>query len=112
VSPAYHRMHHNRADVRGVNLGTVLVIWDQLAGRAVVPHRGAVPVPTGLAGRPVPVEQALVGQRMWGGLPLLVRQLLEPLGPSAPAPSITPSPAVTWSTNELVGVGVGGVASA
>ena len=62
VSPAYHRLHHDRDDRRGVNLGTVLVVWDVLAGLAVFPARRRdrefVPVPTGLAGRPLPVEQA------------------------------------------------------
>ncbi len=37
VSPAYHRLHHDRDDRRGVNLGTVLVLWDVLAGLAVFP---------------------------------------------------------------------------
>ena len=55
VSPAYHRLHHDRDDRRGVNLGTVLVLWDVLAGLAVFP--GGEPVRTGLAGRPLPVEQ-------------------------------------------------------
>jgi sterol desaturase/sphingolipid hydroxylase (fatty acid hydroxylase superfamily) len=76
VSPAYHRLHHDRADTRGVNLGTVLVLWDVLAGLAVFPERGAAPVATGLAGRPVPVEQE-AGGRGWAGL--LARQLGEPL---------------------------------
>jgi sterol desaturase/sphingolipid hydroxylase (fatty acid hydroxylase superfamily) len=61
VTPAYHRLHHDRDDRRGVNLGTVLVLWDVLAGLAVFPTRrrepGSLPVPTGLAGRPLPVEQ-------------------------------------------------------
>jgi sterol desaturase/sphingolipid hydroxylase (fatty acid hydroxylase superfamily) len=105
VSPAYHRLHHNRADVGGVNLATVLVIWDQLAGWAVMPQRGSVPVPTGLAGRPVPVEQALVGQRTWGGLPLLARQLLEPFGSRVPEPDAAPSAAIACSANELIGAG-------
>ena len=39
VSPAYHRLHHDRDDRRGVNLGTVLVLWDVLAGLAVFPDR-------------------------------------------------------------------------
>ncbi len=43
VSPAYHRFHHDRADRRGVNLGTVLVVWDVLAGLAVFPARGPGP---------------------------------------------------------------------
>jgi sterol desaturase/sphingolipid hydroxylase (fatty acid hydroxylase superfamily) len=95
VSPAYHRLHHDRGDRRGVNLGTVLVLWDVLAGLAVFPTiaRGAHrsdrcappagggpgrrvgplgPVPTGLAGRPLPVEQEAgatiartMGRQLW-----------------------------------------------
>jgi hypothetical protein len=40
-----------------VNFGFVLVCWDQLARHALFPSPGT-PVATGLAGRPVPVEQA------------------------------------------------------
>jgi sterol desaturase/sphingolipid hydroxylase (fatty acid hydroxylase superfamily) len=84
VSPAYHRLHHDRDDRRGVNLGTVLVLWDVLAGLAVFPARRRdagvaptpvplpVPVSTGLAGRPLPVEQAsgagivrTMGRQLW-----------------------------------------------
>jgi sterol desaturase/sphingolipid hydroxylase (fatty acid hydroxylase superfamily) len=76
VSPAYHRLHHDRDDRRGVNLATVLVVWDVLAGLAVFPTRrrapGSAPVPTGLAGRPLPVEQVAgaglvrtMGQQLW-----------------------------------------------
>ena len=96
VSPAYHRLHHDRDDVRGVNLGTVLVVWDVLAGLAVFPapavrRRAAasdrvagsvagrvsvpVPVPTGLAGRPLPVEQE-TGARM---VRTMARQLWWPV---------------------------------
>jgi sterol desaturase/sphingolipid hydroxylase (fatty acid hydroxylase superfamily) len=60
VSPAYHRLHHAAVflDDRGtVNFGFVLVCWDQLIHRAVFPD-GTAPVATGIAGRPVPVEQA------------------------------------------------------
>jgi sterol desaturase/sphingolipid hydroxylase (fatty acid hydroxylase superfamily) len=59
VSPAYHRLHHaaEAADARStVNFGFVLVCWDQFIRRAVFPSGGA-PIATGLAGRPVPVEQ-------------------------------------------------------
>jgi sterol desaturase/sphingolipid hydroxylase (fatty acid hydroxylase superfamily) len=85
VSPAYHRLHHDRDDRRGVNLGTVLVLWDVLAGLAVFPERGADPVPTGLAGRPLPVEQA-AGGAWWAWAPTLVRQLSSPVaGAGAPA---------------------------
>ena len=80
VSPAYHRLHHDRDDRRGVNVGTVLVVWDVLAGLAVFPEHGrspaGAPVPepvaTGLAGRPVPVEQEsgagwarTMGRQLW-----------------------------------------------
>ena len=75
VSPAYHRLHHDRADERGVNAGTVLVLWDVLAGLAVFPGRdgaSAAATATGLAGRPVPVEQeagaglvATMGRQLW-----------------------------------------------
>ena len=82
VSPAYHRLHHDRDDRRGVNLGTVLVLWDVLAGLAVVPtavpdvaatrERGSELVRTGLAGRPLPVEQEpgaglvrTMGSQLW-----------------------------------------------
>ena len=76
VSPAYHRLHHDRDDRRGVNLGTVLVLWDVLAGLAVFPtcrcDAAFVPVPTGLAGRPLPVEQVAgagmvrtMGRQLW-----------------------------------------------
>lgn len=59
VSPAYHRLHHDKdVGARGaVNFGFVLVCWDQLARRAVLPDTTTT-VPTGIAGRPVPVEQA------------------------------------------------------
>src|SRR3984957_9432968 len=59
VSPAYHRLHHVAVflDDRGtVNYGFVLVCWDQLIHRAIFPTAGDVAA-TGIAGRPVPVEQ-------------------------------------------------------
>jgi sterol desaturase/sphingolipid hydroxylase (fatty acid hydroxylase superfamily) len=72
VSPAYHRLHHDRDDRRGVNLGTVLVLWDVLAGLAVFPAEWGQPVATGLAGRPLPVEQEAgaglartMGRQLW-----------------------------------------------
>ncbi len=46
VSPAYHRLHHDRA-VAGLNLGVVLTVWDVVAGRALFPVPGAAPRPTG-----------------------------------------------------------------
>jgi sterol desaturase/sphingolipid hydroxylase (fatty acid hydroxylase superfamily) len=98
VSPAYHRLHHDVGDVRGVNLGTVLVLWDLLARRAVFPARDAEPVVTGLAGRPVPVEQAIDA----GGLiSTLVRQLGEPVwgAPSHPTPVPAGVPTLSGATN-------------
>lgn len=80
VSPAYHRLHHALDGPAGINLGIVLTVWDRLAGRARFPIRGEPAVATGLTGRPVPVEQ----DRAAPGPPaLLVRQLLEPFGPTA-----------------------------
>jgi sterol desaturase/sphingolipid hydroxylase (fatty acid hydroxylase superfamily) len=105
VSPAYHRLHHDRDDRRGVNLGTVLVVWDVLAGLAVFPrarrHAASVPVATGLAGRPVPVEQVPGA----GIVRTMGRQLWSPVwsaGPPAFAPELTPVP-----TPELVGAATG-----
>jgi sterol desaturase/sphingolipid hydroxylase (fatty acid hydroxylase superfamily) len=77
VSPAYHRLHHASSPVEGrqaVNFGFVLVCWDRMAGCAVYPF-GSQPVPTGVAGRLVPVEQAAVPTR----LPhVIIAQLIQP----------------------------------
>ena len=56
VSPAYHRLHHDREN-QAVNLGVVLTVWDVLTRCAVFPARGDAAARTGLDGRPVPVEQ-------------------------------------------------------
>jgi sterol desaturase/sphingolipid hydroxylase (fatty acid hydroxylase superfamily) len=76
VSPAYHRLHH-APDVQGANLGVVLTIWDVLAGFARFPSGSKVVGRTGLAGRPVPVEQE---GRSPTALLLLAEQLIEPFG--------------------------------
>jgi hypothetical protein len=91
VSPAYHRLHHDRAN-QAVNLGVVLTIWDVLARCASFPARGDAVGRTGLDGRPVPVEQD--GSAAPGPI-LLVEQLIEPFqatpalpkrtGPAGPA---------------------------
>ena len=76
VSPAYHRLHHARVplDSRGtVNFGFVLVCWDQMARRAAYPTRGEA-VATGIAGRPVPIEQAARG----GAWRVVLTQLAQP----------------------------------
>jgi sterol desaturase/sphingolipid hydroxylase (fatty acid hydroxylase superfamily) len=60
ISPAYHRIHHSATGRLDINLGTVFAIWDTLSRRAVFPARtpDRAVIPTGLAGRPVPVEQS------------------------------------------------------
>jgi sterol desaturase/sphingolipid hydroxylase (fatty acid hydroxylase superfamily) len=62
ISPAYHRIHHRATGRLDINLGTVFTIWDVLSRRAVFPAAGTAAgrnvVPTGLSGRPVPVEQS------------------------------------------------------
>lgn len=57
ISPVYHRAHHRPVGRLDINLGTVFSIWDVVSGRAVFPKRGTTAAPTGLAGRPIPVEQ-------------------------------------------------------
>lgn len=62
VSPAFHRLHHSSAEVMGMrtaNFGFVLSVWDRLEGTAIFPN--GAQVRTGIAGRPVPVEQATSG---------------------------------------------------
>jgi sterol desaturase/sphingolipid hydroxylase (fatty acid hydroxylase superfamily) len=58
ISPAYHRIHHAATGRLDINLGTVFAIWDFLSHRAVFPSPGRPTIETGLAGRPVPVEQS------------------------------------------------------
>lgn len=76
ISPAYHRIHHRATGRLDINLGTVFTFWDLLTRRAVFPAAAAwQPAPvTGLAGRPIPVEQA--GRLRLGRTMLL--QLAEP----------------------------------
>jgi sterol desaturase/sphingolipid hydroxylase (fatty acid hydroxylase superfamily) len=61
ISPAYHRIHHHATGRIDINLGTAFAMWDMMTRRAVFPVSGAATAPTGLSGRPVPVEQAAVG---------------------------------------------------
>src|SRR5215469_7470438 len=74
VSPAYHRVHHS-LEAQRVNLGVVLTIWDVLAGYASFPGRGDASERTGLAGRPIPVEQDASASPAFL---LLAEQLIEP----------------------------------
>ena len=75
VSPAYHRIHHSIGGPDGANLGIVLTVWDVLARRAVFPRAGDPVCRTGLAGRPLEVEQAQVRSRP---VSLLAAQLVRP----------------------------------
>jgi sterol desaturase/sphingolipid hydroxylase (fatty acid hydroxylase superfamily) len=77
ISPAYHRIHHAATGRLDINLGTIFTIWDTLSHRAVFPARAVdqEAIKTGLAGRPVPVEQS--GPRPRLGRTML-SQLAEP----------------------------------
>jgi sterol desaturase/sphingolipid hydroxylase (fatty acid hydroxylase superfamily) len=75
VTPAFHRLHHSVDGRIDVNMGTILSVWDGLAGCAVFPSPDWTPIATGLRRRPVPVEQA--GTRPAYGR-RLVAQLAEP----------------------------------
>jgi sterol desaturase/sphingolipid hydroxylase (fatty acid hydroxylase superfamily) len=88
VSPAYHRLHHAAVPLDGittVNFGFVLVCWDRLAGLALQPSVGE-PVATGIAGRPVPVEQS-AATRPWGFPRLVLTQLAQPFRVRSPIDS-------------------------
>lgn len=74
VSPAYHRLHHD-PDRQDLNLGVVLVVWDLISGRARFPSRSDAVGATGLAERPVPVEQHEPAR---AGLRVMAAQLAEP----------------------------------
>jgi sterol desaturase/sphingolipid hydroxylase (fatty acid hydroxylase superfamily) len=82
VSPAYHRLHHSIEGPQGFNLGVVLTVWDVLAGRALFPHEDMAVCRTGLARRPLPVEQAEDGHARLG---LMLVQLVEPFRAASPA---------------------------
>jgi sterol desaturase/sphingolipid hydroxylase (fatty acid hydroxylase superfamily) len=79
ISPSYHRVHHRTSGRLDVNLGVLFTFWDRLARRAIFPDLSADPAapvpPTGLAGRPVPVEQAAERPRYFR---LLGKQLFQP----------------------------------
>jgi len=77
VSPNYHRIHHRLEGRQDVNLGFALTIWDQLFHTAVFPNAATVDIATGLAGRPLVVEQAPQSHH----LGVFVRQLIAPFRP-------------------------------
>ncbi len=57
VSPNFHRIHHRMEGRQDVNLGFALTIWDQMFKTAIMPTKETVAIATGLAGRPLVVEQ-------------------------------------------------------
>ncbi len=75
VSPNFHRIHHRVDGPQDVNLGFALTIWDQLAHRAVFPTEATIRADTGLAGRPLVVEQSTSRPRH---LSVLAAQLVAP----------------------------------
>ena len=85
ISPAYHRLHHAATGRIDINLGTVFAVWDMLSRRAVFPAAGAARqvCATGLAGRPVPVEQT-------GSRPRFARTMLSQLAEPFTATSTEP----------------------
>jgi sterol desaturase/sphingolipid hydroxylase (fatty acid hydroxylase superfamily) len=83
VSPAYHRLHHAMEGPQNVNLGIVLTVWDVLAHRAVFPALGAPACRTGLAGRPIVVEQEGLRHRP---VSVLLAQFIEPFTVVKPSP--------------------------
>jgi sterol desaturase/sphingolipid hydroxylase (fatty acid hydroxylase superfamily) len=89
VSPAYHRIHHARelGQKGNVNFGFVLVVWDRLARRAEFPVAGP-PIVTGIAERPVPMEQDVRPSR----LPAVVlAQLAQPFRRNSATDGYTPT---------------------
>jgi sterol desaturase/sphingolipid hydroxylase (fatty acid hydroxylase superfamily) len=75
ISPTYHRVHHRTDGRLDINLGVLFTFWDRLSRRAIFPDPNAPVSPTGLAGRPIPVEQADLRPRY---LRLLSQQLFQP----------------------------------
>jgi sterol desaturase/sphingolipid hydroxylase (fatty acid hydroxylase superfamily) len=78
VSPNYHRIHHRLEGRQDVNLGFALTIWDQLFKTAVFANAETVAIATGLAGRPLIVEQSAARPRH---LSVFASQLMAPLRP-------------------------------
>ncbi len=92
VSPNYHRIHHQLDGPQDVNLGFALTIWDQMFHRAVFPTPETIRTDTGLAGRPLIVEQAAPRPHH---LSVFAAQLVAPFRPikqrDVPSPRGPPS---------------------
>jgi sterol desaturase/sphingolipid hydroxylase (fatty acid hydroxylase superfamily) len=78
VSPSFHRIHHRADGPQDVNLGFALSIWDQLTHRALFPTVATIRADTGLAGRPLVVEQQASRTRH---MAVFAAQLVAPFRP-------------------------------
>lgn len=78
VSPNYHRIHHRVTGAQDVNLAFTLTIWDQLTHRAIFPTPETTGAATGLAQRPLRVEQDADGAHH---LSVFAAQMLGPFRP-------------------------------
>lgn len=80
ISPAYHRVHHRPVGRLDINLGTIFTFWDRMTGRAIWPDPSTEVPPTGLHGRPVPVEFSNERSRC---LSVVAAQLIDPFVPDS-----------------------------
>jgi sterol desaturase/sphingolipid hydroxylase (fatty acid hydroxylase superfamily) len=97
VSPNFHRIHHKVDGPADVNLGFALTIWDQLFHRAVFPTEDTIRTDTGLAGRPLIVEQEGPRARH---LSVFAAQMVAPFRPMRTSTDLPP---VRSSTHETAG---------
>jgi sterol desaturase/sphingolipid hydroxylase (fatty acid hydroxylase superfamily) len=95
VSPNYHRIHHRPNGPQDINLGFALTIWDQLAHRAIFPTADTIRMDTGLAGRPLAVEQSSEKPRHFS---VLLAQLAGPFRGLDSSAANTQSPVATLET--------------
>jgi sterol desaturase/sphingolipid hydroxylase (fatty acid hydroxylase superfamily) len=86
VSPNYHRIHHQLNGPQDINLGFALTVWDQLSRRAIFPTPETIRADTGLAGRPLIVEQSTQRPRH---LAVFAAQLVAPFRPIAKSGPVT-----------------------
>ncbi len=87
VSPNFHRIHHKVDGPADVNMGFALTIWDQLFHRAVFPTEDTIRTDTGLAGRPLTVEQEGPRARH---LSVFAAQMVAPFRPMRTATDLPP----------------------
>jgi sterol desaturase/sphingolipid hydroxylase (fatty acid hydroxylase superfamily) len=90
VSPNFHRIHHKVDGPADVNMGFALTIWDQLFHRAVFPTPDTIRTDTGLAGRPLIVEQEAPRARH---LSVFAAQMVAPFRPVQGSADLPPTSA-------------------